>query len=100
MQFYLRIWSIGVDRSNGRIWMIAMMMTFIIFTLNYLSITVVRRRLSLWNHICKVLGIKDRILHKVIGTSLIPYVRKQPFDYYLPRPRKLASDDKSELGVS
>lgn len=97
MLFFRTKWTTGVDRSNVRIWMIVMMMTLSIFTLYNLSTPVViRRRLSLWNHICKVLGIKDRILHKVIGTSLIPYVRKQPFDYYLPRC-KLAPDDKSEL---
>jgi hypothetical protein len=90
---FLRIRSTGVDRSNVHILMIPVVISTI-YALNIVSRTVVSRRLRLWNHICKELGIQDKILHKVIGTSLIPCVRKQPFDYYLPR--KLATDDKSE----
>ena len=37
----------------------------------------------LWNRLCKELGVQDEVLHKVVGTSLFPWARKQKFDYFL-----------------
>jgi len=53
-----------------------------------------RRKLHLWNRICTELGIQDKTLHEVVGTSLTPWVREQSFEYssFLED----ASDSKSE----
>ena len=92
--FLFRKGTTGYPRSDVHISLMSMMIFTTILILFYLPTTVVRRRLGLWNHICKELGIQDKTLHIVIGTSLIPWVRKQPFDYYLPRI--LTSNNKSE----
>lgn len=55
----------------------------------------VRRKLQLWNHLCKKLGVKDTILHEIAGTSIIPWVREQPFDFNY---RNISdSEDESDL---
>jgi hypothetical protein len=47
----------------------------------FMSSATVRRKLHLWSHLCKRLGVKDTILHEIVGTSVIPRLRAQPFDY-------------------
>ncbi|MEH2251586.1 NACHT domain-containing protein [Nostoc sp.] len=41
------------------------------------------RKLRLWNSICKELQIDDKVLHKIARTLLLPWVKNQPFDYFL-----------------
>ncbi len=36
-------------------------------------------RLALWERICRELDIKGEVLHEVVGTNLLPWVKKQPF---------------------
>ena len=55
----------------------------------------VRRKLALWNRLCKKLGVKDKVLHEIVGTSFIPWVREQPFDY--DQRNATTSEDESEM---
>ena len=41
------------------------------------------RQMHLWNLICKELRISDAVLHRVAGTWMLPWLKNQPFDYYL-----------------
>lgn len=41
------------------------------------------KRISLWNKICKDIGIEDKILHEIVGTKWLPWLKNQPFDYFL-----------------
>lgn len=40
-----------------------------------------RNRLKLWSRLCHKLGMKDRTLHRVLGTGYIPVLRETPFEY-------------------
>jgi hypothetical protein len=40
-------------------------------------------RLSIWNSICKELKINDEVLHEISGSINVPWLRAQPFDYFL-----------------
>jgi hypothetical protein len=63
---------------------ILMILATIVIKTTILPTPSVKRRLLLWNRICIEMDIQDKTLHKVVGTSLIPWIRKRPFDYYLP----------------
>jgi hypothetical protein len=54
--------------------------------------TTARRRFILWRQICVELGISNTTLHKVIGTNLLPWIRKQPLNYP-SRNNKSSHDD-------
>lgn len=56
----------------------AVMMFFI-----FLSPVGYMRKLSLWTQLCKKMGVHDRILHLVLGTHWIPWVREQRIDYQM-----------------
>lgn len=53
---------------------------------------------SVWNLLCRHLDISDAVLHEIAGTALLPFLRKEPFDYFIEdsapreteRPRKTA----------
>jgi hypothetical protein len=40
-------------------------------------------KLHLWNTLCKQLNTDDKVLHKVAGTFVLPWTKKQPFEYFL-----------------
>lgn len=42
-----------------------------------------RLKRRLWNHLCKELAITDPILHRVVGTWLLPWAKDRPFDFFL-----------------
>ncbi|MEH1903710.1 MAG: hypothetical protein V7L04_20440 [Nostoc sp.] len=44
-------------------------------------------KLCLWNSICKELQIDDKVLHQIARTSLLPWVKNRPFDYFLKIPK-------------
>lgn len=44
-----------------------------------------RLKMRLWNHLCKQIGIADQILHRVVGTWLLPWAKDRPFDFFLPQ---------------
>ena len=54
------------------------------------------RHLELWNYLCKMIGIKDIVLHKVAGTTFIPWTKNQPFIYFLSKTQIQKLDQSSE----
>jgi hypothetical protein len=84
-----------LTRESAKFTLMFLMMMMLVSMMGFtLSTATVRRRILLWNHICILMGMQDKTLHKVVGTSLIPWFRKQPFDYYLSR--EITIDSKSE----
>ena len=52
------------------------------------------RKFRLWNSICKEIGISDIAMHLIVGTYLLPWARKQPFNYFLMLSK--VSNDSSQ----
>lgn len=48
----------------------------------------ISKKMQLWDRLCKEIGIPDHIMHRVAGTWLLPWVRNQPFDYFLDEDEK------------
>jgi hypothetical protein len=44
-------------------------------------------KLSVWNSICKRMGIQDEVLYRVVGIHTLPWVRNKPFNCFLPKSR-------------
>jgi hypothetical protein len=50
----------------------------------------------LWNYLCKMIGIKDIVLHKVAGTAFLPWAKNQPFIYFLSEEQIQKLNQSSE----
>ena len=50
----------------------------------------------LWNYLCKMIGIKDIVLHKIAGTSFLPWAKNQPFIYFLSEEQIQKLNQSSE----
>jgi hypothetical protein len=52
------------------------------------SIKKISNKLFVWNYICKKMGIRDVILHEVVGIDKLPWARNKSFDYFLLKQNK------------
>ena len=62
----------------------------VIFMIGYMTaltgaLRVAEAGARLWNVICLRLEMPDDVLHQVIGTSVLPWTKGRPFDYFLER---------------
>ncbi len=71
------------NRSSFIGWFFWLMIPLFLVEFIMMATILSRRRLRLWNRICKELDIQDQVLHRLSGTWLIPWTRNQSFDYYL-----------------
>ena len=58
------------------------LLSMIVALITLMSSTIGERRLYLWFRICEKLRIQNKTLHRVIGTSCIPWIREQPLYPY------------------
>jgi hypothetical protein len=95
--YTLENYSFNIYINNNWIFTIIMSMSFFISislnipllkerwkksrSLNNEGIT--NQKISLWNKICKDIGIEDQVLHEIAGTKWLPWAKNQPFDYFL-----------------
>jgi len=52
--------------------------------------------LMLWNYLCKMIGIKNIVLHKIAGTVFFPWAKNQPFIYFLSKEQIQKLNQSSE----
>jgi hypothetical protein len=52
--------------------------------------------LMLWNYLCKMVGIKDIVLHQIVGTAFLPWAKNQPFIYFLSEEQIQKLNQSSE----
>jgi hypothetical protein len=50
----------------------------------------------LWNYLCKMIGIKDIVLHQIVGTAFLPWAKNQPFIYFLSEEQIQKLNQSSE----
>lgn len=67
----------------------AMMMSFMVAM-------PLRMRVELWLRVCKGLNIEDSVLHRALGTALIPKIREQSLYRYLEED----NEDHSPMGAN
>lgn len=44
---------------------------------------IVKSKFQLWTQLCEKLGIQNKVLHKVVGTIHIPWIREKSLDYHI-----------------
>jgi hypothetical protein len=50
----------------------------------------------IWNYLCKMIGIKDIVLHKIARTAFLPWAKNQPFIYFLSEEQIQKLNQSSE----
>jgi hypothetical protein len=58
---------------------------------------IVRKKLELWTQLCEKVGIQNKVLHEVVGTSLIPFVRDKPLDFHIYSARMRSGGDDDQV---